>query len=112
MITSYGFGMVAVDRKVYTSDVIIYPEETKDGWWRKKGHELSKDDIQEILEYRPRLLIVGTGKFGLMKVPEEVASAIRASGIELVVARTPRAVRLFNEAPPGTRAVAALHLTC
>lgn len=112
MITSYGFGRVVIDGKAYTSDVIVYPERTADGWWRKKGHELSLKDIGEILEYGPQLLIVGTGKFGMMKVPEEVASDIRASGIKLVVAHTPRAVRLFNGQPSGTRVVAALHLTC
>jgi hypothetical protein len=112
MITSYGFGKVVIDGIAYNSDVVVYPERTADGWWRKKGHELSKEDIREVLEYGPRLLIVGTGKFGMMKIPEEVASDIRASGIKLVVARTPRAVRLYNEVPPGTRAVAALHLTC
>lgn len=112
MITSYGFGRVVVDGKTYTQDVVVYPERTADGWWRNKGHELSREDIREILEYGPRLLIVGTGKFGMMKVPGEVVSHIQAAGIKLVVARTPRAVRLYNGLPPGARAVAALHLTC
>jgi hypothetical protein len=112
MITSYGFGRVDIDGKAYTSDVIVYPERTTDGWWREKGHELSLMDIGEILEYGPQLLIVGTGKFGMMKVPKGVASSIRAAGIDLIVAPTPRAVRLYNGLPPGKRVVAALHLTC
>ena len=112
MIESYGFGKVVVNGDTYSSDVIVYPERTKAGWWREKGHELSMDDIGEILEYGPSILIIGTGKFGMMKVPREVASQIRKAGIDLLIARTPRAVRLFNDASPGARVVAALHLTC
>ena len=112
MIESYGFGKITVDGKKYRSDIVIYPERTVDGWWRAQGHDLYQEDIREILEYGPRLLIIGTGKFGMMKVGESVRNIIRDRGIEFIVSNTPEAVRSYNEASGAKKTVAALHLTC
>lgn len=112
MIESYGFGRITVDGKKYRSDIVIYPEKTVDGWWRAEGHGLCQEDIREILEYGPRLLIIGTGKFGMMKVGECVRNIIRDRGIELIVSNTPEAVKRYNEASVRKKSVAALHLTC
>jgi hypothetical protein len=112
VIESYGFGRITVDGKKYRSDIVIYPERTVDGWWRAQGHGLCQEDISEILDYGPQLLIIGTGKFGMMKVGEPVRNIIRDRGIELIVSNTPEAVRRYNEASVRKKSVAALHLTC
>ena len=51
MIDAYGFGRITVDGKKYRSDVIIYPERTVEGWWRVSGHDLCREDIEQILEF-------------------------------------------------------------
>jgi hypothetical protein len=112
MINSYRFGQIDVDGKVYTSDIIILPEGIRANWWRKTGHELCTDDITDVLNARPELLIVGTGASGLMRVLPEVEKTLSGAGIKLIVKRTQEACDLFNGLPPDKKAAAALHLTC
>jgi len=112
MINSYQFGVIVINGKKYTSDVIIFPDTIKDNWWRKSGHELCLKDIDEVMSGNPDVLIVGTGESGLMKVLPEVEQDANARGIKLIVETTDKACETYNEVCHSQRAVAALHLTC
>jgi hypothetical protein len=112
MIDSYSFGSITVDGKRYTSDVIIYPERVDSSWWRREGHNLHLEDLQEVLRYRPEVLVVGQGKPGLMKVGSDVIEQLAQRGIEVRVAPTAKAVRMYNHLCAEKKVVAALHLTC
>ncbi|MGA1868852.1 MAG: Mth938-like domain-containing protein [bacterium] len=112
MIDSYSFGHVKINGKVYTSDVIIYPERINSSWWRKEGHNLCMDDIQEIIEYKPEILVIGKGTPGLMRVSPNVQREIEAQGIGVYIAKTAAAVEHYNTIYKIKKAVAALHLTC
>jgi hypothetical protein len=111
-IEHYSFGKIIIDGKTYTSDVIIYPEKVGSSWWRKQGHSLHIDDLKDIIAEKPELLIVGTGNSGVMVVPHETVSYLKSKGIEVNIARTDEAVRLFNRFQKEKRTIAALHLTC
>ena len=111
-VSSYSFGTIVIEGKKYTADVIIYPDHVDASWWRKEGHLLQISDLADILALRPGMLIIGTGKFGMMTVPEETIAFVAAKNIETRVVKTGRAVDLYNSLQ-GTRSViAALHLTC
>jgi len=112
MIESYSFGRIIIDGRHYRSDVIIYPDRVEGSWWRVRGHDLCMDDIKEILDYDPEVLIIGKGKSGMMKVPDEVQNEIRKLGIELITANTKGAVERYNKIAGKKKTVAALHLTC
>lgn len=112
MIESYSFGRITVRGQEYQADLIIFPERVSGSWRRKQGHNLCADDIREILEFRPEILIIGKGKPGLMKVPRDVREEIEKLGIELVAAPTEKAVEKYNEVCGKKETVAALHLTC
>ena len=112
MIDSYSFGNVTVNGKSYNSDVIIYPDRVNASWWRKQGHSLCLDDLEEVLRYRPEVLVVGQGKPGLMKVTAALVDQLREEGIEVVAGSTDTAVRTYNELYSKKKVVAALHLTC
>lgn len=109
-IDSYSFGKIIVDGKTYNNDIIVYPDHIKSSWWRKQGHKLHLDDLKDVIEYNPEHLIIGTGNSGLMKVPEEVKNNLHEKNIYLSIAKTSKAVVLFNN--NNTNTVAALHLTC
>ena len=49
MIESYKFGAIVINGKKYTSDIIVFPEHVIDGWWRKEGHRLHVEDIEDNL---------------------------------------------------------------
>ena len=115
MIDSYEFGMIVIKGKRYRSDVIIFPDQVLDDWWRKEGHRLLVEDLKEVLnaELQPEVLVVGTGYSGLMKVANEVKEALKSKGIEIVVQSTKQACETFNKLlKSGRRVVAAFHLTC
>jgi hypothetical protein len=111
-IDSYSFGSLVVDGKMYTSDVIIYPDRVDPSWWRKEGHRLQIADLADVLNAKPQILIVGTGYSGMMLVSEETKNYIRSLGIDIYIATTGRAVDLFNTMQGKKTIIAALHLTC
>lgn len=113
MIESYRFGEMVIDGAAHTSDVIILGGKAKSGWWRKEGHSLCEEDLKDVLEFRPKTLVVGTGHSGMMRVPDEVREIIASEGIELIVLRTAQAVEKFNSlSQSGEKVAGAFHLTC
>ena len=113
MIESYKFGQIIINGKKYNSDLIIFKDHIYDSWWRKEGHNLCIDDIKEIINKKPDILIVGTGYFGLMKVPKELIEHIKSSGIkQVIVKKTGDACNEYNKLCKKKNIVAAFHLTC
>jgi len=111
-IEHYSFGTITIDGKSYTSDVIIYPEKVDSSWWRQQGHSLHIVDLKDVIPAGPEILIVGTGHSGAMVVPEETLSYLKSKGIDVHIARTDKAVELFNKFQKNKKTIAALHLTC
>ena len=112
-IDAYTFGEIRIDGEPYRSDVIIWPDHVKCPWWRARGHVLATDDLEEVLAVPPKVLVIGTGYYGRMTVPEETLSTLREQGIELHVSGTREAVDEFNRLARGcANIVAAFHLTC
>ena len=112
LIESYSFGRMKVDGKSYAADLIIFPDHVYDRWWRKEGHKLSVDDLKDVWQAAPEVLIVGTGCYGLMKVPSEVKGQLSAKNVELIVENTKEAWQTYNRLAPVKKVVAALHVTC
>lgn len=112
MIDFYNFGEVVIRGKRYTSDVIIYPDRVKDDWWRKEGHQLYIDDLEDVLETKPDVIVVGTGNPGMMRVLPETEKLIKSKGIKLIVQPTKEAYQTYNQLSSSKRVVALLHLTC
>jgi len=111
-IESYEFGRIVIDGREYRNDVIIFEDHVKGDWWRREGHRLQIEDLDEIVEKNPELLIVGTGYSGLMVVPKNVEDYLNSLGIELKAMDTRKAVDLYNKVSGEKRVIAALHLTC
>jgi len=109
-IESYSFGRIVIDGQSYTKDVIILPERVLSPWWRKEGHYLQMEDLVDVLEARPEVLIIGKGYSGVMQVPEPVVRELSEQGMEVKVMNTAAAVDTFNNITG--RKAAALHLTC
>lgn len=109
-IEHYEFGKIRIDGKTYTNDLIILNEEIHSGWWREKGHQLLKKDLEKVLEYQPELLIVGKGYNGRMSVSQSLKKQL---DFELQVYKTSEAITQYNRALDENKKVAAaFHLTC
>jgi len=112
MIESYSFGQIIIDGKKYNSDLIIYKDHINSNWWRKEGHNLYIEDVQEILNEKPEIIIVGTGCYGLMKISTDLIKYLESIGIDLVIKKTKDACNEYNKLYKDKKVVAALHLTC
>jgi hypothetical protein len=113
IITHYEFGRISVDGKDYQSDVIISPNGVQDQWWRKQGHNLAVDDLETVVQSKPEVVIIGSGYYGRMQVPDATREYLVNKGIRVEIATTSEAVTRFNELQQDcARIVAALHLTC
>ncbi len=112
MIDSYEFGRIVIDGKTYISDVIIYPDRIKSDWWRREGHQLSIDDLEDVLDSRPDLVVVGIGNPGMMRVLPEAEKLIRSKKIELIIQPTQKACGTYNRLFTARKVIAMLHLTC
>ncbi len=113
VIEEYSFGRIRVSGKVYTSDVILYPDRVDGSWWREDGHNLVPDDLAGVLLDPPAVLVIGTGYFGRMTIPAETFADLRDRGMQVLAALTKEAVEEFNRLQrQHARVVAALHLTC
>ena len=112
-ITHYEFGRISINDQEYNSDVIISANNVQDNWWRKEGHSLAIDDLHTVLQAKPEVLVIGSGYYGRMKVPDTTRDYLAEKGIRVEVAKTSEAVAMFNKLQQGcARIVAALHLTC
>ncbi|MEN3190684.1 MAG: MTH938/NDUFAF3 family protein [Atribacterota bacterium] len=112
MIESYSFGQIIIDGKKYNSDLIIYKNDINSNWWRKEGHNLYIEDVQDIINKKPEVIIVGTGYYGLMKVSTELIKYLESKGIELIIKKTKDACDEYNKLYKDKKVVAAFHLTC
>ncbi|MCP5417739.1 MAG: hypothetical protein H6965_11660 [Chromatiaceae bacterium] len=112
-IDRYAFGRITIDGREFQSDLIIFPERIQENWRRLTGHRLDQCDLQTVLTEQPDMLVVGTGFFGRMRVPEETLEHLRRNGMAIRLAKTGAAVAEFNRLQQeSARIVAALHLTC
>jgi hypothetical protein len=110
-IEGYGFGHVMIDGREEARDVIVLPGRVVRGWWRKEGHGLVLEDLDEVLDELPERLLVGTGAYGQMRPDPATLEALRTRGVDVEVLRTADAVQRYAALDPRTTA-AALHLTC
>jgi hypothetical protein len=112
-IEKYRFGEVVIDGQVHTSDVIVLPDRVRTRWWRKEGHSLEPDDLKEIFQSPPEVLVIGRGAMGRMTVPPETIRKLEEAGMRVLVYDTEQACLEFNLLREARKKVAAaLHLTC
>jgi hypothetical protein len=111
-IMDYRFGRMVVDGEQHTRDLILLPDRVVANWWRKDGHRVDVEDLQQVLDAAPEVLVVGTGAHGLMQVSQETRRTVEAAGIELRAARTGEAWQMYNDCRERRRTAGAFHLTC
>jgi hypothetical protein len=113
MIEEYAFSKIVINGQVYNSDIIIFEEKVQSDWWRNKGHELCVTDIEQAVEeFDPTAIVVGTGKFGMMKILPETETFLQSRQIQLIAQKTGQAWNTFNKLLISEKVLGAFHLTC
>ncbi|MFW9905333.1 MAG: Mth938-like domain-containing protein [Candidatus Thorarchaeota archaeon] len=113
IIEQYSFGKIRISGKSFSNDVIIFPDEVIPSWWRKEGHNLHMEDLDDVIERKPELLIIGTGFNGVMRVSQDLINQLEELGINTTVMKSTDAVKEYNKLIKEKKRIAAgLHLTC
>lgn len=112
IISEYKFGKMRIGGQSFNRDIIILPDRIIPNWWRIEGHLLQLEDLEGYLDQIPELIIIGTGKYGMMKVADELIQWLEVRKIKLFVEKTDLAVQEYNNLPDNSNIVAAFHLTC
>ncbi len=114
MTLQYQNKCIRTDGKKYCRDLKILGSEVHTNWWRKEGHRVDKDDLQDLLSTKPDIMVIGMGYAGFMEVSDSLRKALKAKSIELIAETTPVAVEAFNIIQSGgkKKIAGAFHLTC
>lgn len=111
-IDSYRSGEITIGGKKYNSDVIVFPHHVKSDWWRKEGHQVRPEDVEEVIREKPEILVVGTGVEEGMKVSPETKRYLAEQGVELIAQATDKAWQTYNQLCSSRKVIGAFHLTC
>ena len=113
MIENYSFGQLTINGEKYNKDVKICANEIVHPWWRKEGHIVEKEDIKDILQVNPEILVLGKGNPGMMKASKDLKEFLQNKGILLLEEPSAQAVDSFNQyLEQGKKVCAGFHLTC
>jgi hypothetical protein len=112
-IDSCSFGTLVINGKIYTDDLIILPDgEIVKPWWRKRGHQLSMDDLRNLIDSSPEVIVVGTGMSDGVKPDKNLERKLSKRAITFIAAPNNEAIGIFNEMALKGRIGAGFHLTC
>lgn len=113
MIENYQFGQITINGQTYDYDIYIVQNGEIKKWWREESHLIDKEDINLALSDKPKILIIGTGAYGVAKVSDQAKNLTQKNGVELIILPTPQAVEKYNQLKKDGQIITAyLHLTC
>jgi hypothetical protein len=112
-IEKCSFGILVIDGKTYSDDLIILPDgKILKPWWRQRGHQLTMDDLSDLVDSSPELIVAGTGISGNMKPDHNLVKDLSRLAIGLIAEPNNKAIEVFNNMGPEKRVGACFHLTC
>jgi len=113
MIEAFSFGRIQVDGVSYSVDIKIINDRVVPQWWRSNGHIVEIEDVRDILEVKPEVLIIGKGEPGLMRTDASLKKELKKNHIRLIEEKTISAIRKFNQmAATGIHVSAGFHVGC
>ena len=113
MNIEFSFGRIVVDGLICNNDIKIVRGELVPDWWRKSGHTVEAEDVQDILDSDSTILVIGTGQPGYMKVADTLRLYLQKSNIKLIVEQTSEAIRTFCRLmQEGERVSGGFHVGC
>ena len=114
------FGMIKFSEKEYSYDIIIHTDENiekrnKDLSRRKYGtsHILSAEEITDLLDEDPEILIVGRGQSCMLKIGKDTTNLLYTKNVKFMDFPTPEAIEEYNKLKnQGKKLAAVIHITC
>lgn len=112
-IDGCSFGSLIINGKTYSDDLIILPDgRILKPWWRKQGHQLTLDDLRELIDSSPEVIVVGTGMSGRVMPVKNLEAELAKLSIGFIAAPNEEAIKAFNQLALEKRTGGGFHLTC
>ena len=113
MITEFSFGRIVVEGQTCNTDIKIVQGNLEPDWWRKSGHSVEIDDVQDILGSDSEILVIGTGQPGYMRIADSLRRHLKSKNIQLIEEPTAKAIQTFNRLySEGKPVSAGFHVGC
>ena len=106
MIEEYKFGIFKIDGKEYAYDIKIADKVRH--WPDRDGYDLKIEHVQELIDKKPEILIIGTGANGMLNVPENIKNMLYIHKIKFFIEKNPKAVELFNQYSKEKKRICAI----
>jgi hypothetical protein len=111
------FGSIVIEGKKYRRDVLILADGTvkkrRGGFLMYGSHKIKRQELEELSQGQPEIIIVGTGTNGAAHIALEAESWAKGKNLSLLVQPSYDAVAKLNELAEQKKKVAALiHITC
>jgi hypothetical protein len=111
------FGSITIDGQEIDHDILI----RLDGTVKKRKKKLSKSkygtshlislaEVEYVYQKGARLLIIGTGQYGLVRLDDEARRFLAERGCRVALLPTPEAGQAWNAAEDN--AIGLFHVTC
>jgi len=113
MITEFSFGKIVVNGKTYKNDIKIFNGQVIPDWWRKSGHRVTVEDMTDVLEAEPEIVVIGKGSPGLLRSTASLREYLAENHIKLIEKKTSKAIDVFNKlVQQGRKVAAGFHISC
>ena len=113
MISEFSFGRIVVKGQICNNDIKIVQGLLVPDWWRKSGHTVEIEDVQDLLDADPEVLVIGKGQPGYMSITDELRQCLEKKCITLIEEPTAQAVKTFNRLlETGKKVSGGFHVGC
>jgi len=111
------FGSIVVEGKKHRRDIFIFSDGTiksrKGGFLMFGSHKIKRQELEELSQGQPEIIVVGTGTDGVATLAPDMESWIKEKNLNLLIKPSYDAVAKLNELVEQKKRVAALiHITC
>ncbi len=113
MISSFSFGRIVVNSQIYNNDIKIVSGNLVQDWWRRSGHSVEIEDLQDILDSSTDIIVIGKGQPGYMNTSDTLRQYLRQNHFRLIEEPTSDAIQTFNLlTSEGKRVSGGFHVGC
>jgi len=97
---------IVIEQTLYTDSLMVTPGRIFPAWPVRDARRLARDDLHELLQYEPELVVLGTGSAQVF--PDlELVRALMRDGLGIEVMDTASACRTYNVLASENRRVGA-----
>jgi hypothetical protein len=113
MITDFSFGRIVANGQTCNNDIKIVQGTLVPDWWRKSGHSVEIEDLQDALDTDPEFIVIGQGQPGYMRITDSLREHLAEKNVKLIEEPTPLAIETFNRLfKEGRRVAGGFHVGC